>query len=181
MTVIAGIAHRGTVYMAADSLGTRSDGAKTSYHDCKLYRHGAFLMSASGCFRDAQIMRHHVAVERPPASGDLIGWLINNVVEPFREARQKVGAETKFAEGQASIFCNFVGLRGRLFVLDADLHVFEVAEYAVGSGGDLARASLHTSAAMGLVQPRRRLTLALDAACALNNGCEGPYQFERQR
>jgi hypothetical protein len=70
-----------------------------------------------------------------------------------------------------------IGIRGRLFELSpVDWSVAEVLETAIGSGGDFALGSLHTTKEFPAT-PEFRIEYALNAAIAYSPNCQGPIDI----
>jgi ATP-dependent protease HslVU (ClpYQ) peptidase subunit len=175
VTCVAGIAERGAVYLGADSIaigGYAMDVRATP----KVFRHGAFLIGCAGSFRVADVIRYRF--EPPPLTrDDLHRYLATAFVDALRDVLKGHGVavvENNAEESPAEIL---VGVRGRLFTIDDDLHVGESCHgfAAVGCGRDLALGALYALGSRGT--PRRRLTTALTAAESFSAGVRSPFTF----
>lgn len=180
MTVIAAVVRDGHVHMGADS-DSAADSMLFPSQNQKLFRNGEFLFGASGGIRAAQIVRYaFVPPELPEqiAPQDLHGFMVTQFVPPLLSILTD-GEALSREKGAADSDTRFlVGARGELFEVDYDFNVGWYKDHAaIGSGGNVALASLHTSAAIdpqGFVLPtHRRLELAVTAAIRLVTTCSG--------
>jgi ATP-dependent protease HslVU (ClpYQ) peptidase subunit len=80
--------------------------------------------------------------------------------------------------GKDSELSLLIGVKGKLYEHDADgltLVSYDRDFCAIGSGADFAMGSLH--ATQNHKDPKRRLTLALNAAVAYSTSCIGPVDI----
>ena len=172
MTCVAGVTHKGAVYLAGDSIAI--GGLDMHVRDTpKVFRRGPFVLGCAGSFRLADVVRYHLGTVPRPA-GDLHRYMAVDFVENLRDACK--------ARGIASIENNveevagglLVGVAGRLFTIDEDFHVGEPSGgfAAIGCGFAVALGALH---ATPKVPPRTRLTTALTAAVRFSAGVRGPF------
>ncbi|MGH2481035.1 MAG: hypothetical protein ACRDHW_15375, partial [Ktedonobacteraceae bacterium] len=156
MTCIVGLVEDGKVYIAGDSAGI-AGWSLTLRKDAKVFRNGAFLIGGTGSFRMLQLLRYAFA---PPAfpvwSGEntLEKYMATTFVNALRDCFKAGGFAQKTSE-QESGGHFLVGVRGRLFLIDADYQVGEsLAGYdACGCGSDVALGALF---ATPNIQARKR-------------------------
>lgn len=108
---------------------------------------------------------------------DLMAWLVGPVTVAMREARAANGYDEKTSSGTDGGPVAMLACEGRLFVVWSWYDITEHEEMAVGSGREYALGSLHTSAKHWTC-PRKRITMALEAACAFDTGCGAPFFME---
>jgi len=80
--------------------------------------------------------------------------------------------------GKDSEVSLLIGVKGRLYEHDAEdltMISYDREFIAIGSGADYAMGSLH--ATRNHKDPKRRLALAIDAACQYSTSCIGPVDF----
>ena len=71
-----------------------------------------------------------------------------------------------------------IGCKGRLFeISSSDWSVIELDESAIGSGGNFALGSLHTTKQYEVATPIYRIESALNAAIYLSPTCRGPIDI----
>lgn len=176
MTVVAGVAHEGRVYMGADSAGTGDSGDIVTRHDPKVFTVGAgrMLIGFTGSFRQGQLLRFSLKVPSVPRGMDIYEWAVRKLVDQVRRCLQVGGAATN-EKGTEEGSQFLVGFRGHLFQVYSDYQVEESAfEYnACGAGYGYAMGSFFASTAHRK-KPLRRLHQALDAACTFSAICQPP-------
>jgi hypothetical protein len=132
-------------------------------------------------FRMGQIIQYGFT---PPTLGDDVDLdrvMRTTFVDALRTAFKQAGwARTDNGVEETGQF--LVGVKGRLFTVDADYQVGEPADgyAAVGCGHALAAGSLHTSRALGW-EPSRRVTAALEAAAHHSAGVVDPFTLVTTR
>jgi len=179
MTIIVGTIETDHVYLGADSCASHGCLLRP-FHQSKVWRQGDLVLGLSGRVRETQILRYLTELPSVPTDGDLMPWLVGPVIDAIRSARKSAGHDERI-EGQSE--CEYgpvllLGVRGQLFGMHGD---YSVSEYpdgaAVGSGEVAAWGSLRTSQAVGVSNPRERVRLALEAACAHDIYCAPPFSF----
>lgn len=179
MTCIVGLEHNGRVYIGGDSAGV-SDYDLTVRADEKVFRSGPFVMGFCGSFRMGQLLRYRLeAPKLPKDPDDLDRWMVCEFVDAVRECLA-AGDHLKKKAGHESEGEFLVGVRGRLFTVQADFQVARSSHTydAVGCGANLALGSLFTSEG---VSPRKRVQVALYAAEQFSAGVRGPFTIEELR
>ncbi len=165
MTVIAGIASEGNVYLSGDRGASDGDSilSMTTPKICKV---GDFIIGYAGSGGLGQIVKHLECWTRHPKNAER--FLRNDFVEEFKTAREKIGGKD---EEEASLL---IGYKGTLWEIDtSDYFCCPFTYTAIGSGGPIALGSLHTTL-NSPISPKERLELAINAAITHNPGCKGP-------
>lgn len=173
MTVIAGVAHKGRVWIGGDSAGV-SGYDLTVRRDVKVFRNGPFVMGFTSSFRFGQTLHHKFSAPPPPSkAGDLTRYMVCDFVDALREALKAAGV-AKVSEGVEEGGCALIGVRGRLFQVDSDFQVGEARDGfdAVGCGAPYALGALH---ALRTARPEQRIRRALAAAERHSGGVRGPF------
>lgn len=173
MTVIAGVVHRGTVVMGADSAGS-ANWSMTIRKDPKLFHTGQYLIGFTYSFRMGQVLRHVFKPPAPPKRANQVErFMVVDFVDALRAAL-KASGWSKLKDGQEEGGTFLVGTRGRLFRVEPDYQVGETRDGydAVGCGGEIACGALHATAGM---KPEARVRLALRAAERHSAGVRGPF------
>lgn len=174
MTAIAGIAHRGKVYLGGDSAGV-SGWDLTIRADTKVFVTGPFVMGFTTSFRMGQLLRHAFVPPVHPDGMEVDRFMVTAFVDAVRECLKAGGWAKKDAEREdGGTF--LVGYRGRLFTVYGDYQVEESAFGCAAAGcGDM-----QVMGALFATQgkaPHKRLRVALAAAEALSAGVRGPFHF----
>jgi ATP-dependent protease HslVU (ClpYQ) peptidase subunit len=177
LTVIVGLAHKGRVYLGADSVATTGWHSRIHLVEPKVWQQGGCVFGLTGSTREQQIIEHRLQVPERKADVDVLRWLAVDFVDALRQARKDSGHDEKLTTGP-EVGCHFMmGVGGRLFILyDSYAFVEQPHGYAIGSGGELAIGSLHTSR-LFMKQPEKRIEAALQAACYNNNTCAPPFTY----
>ena len=165
MTVIAGIASEGVVYLSGDRGASDGDSilSMTTPKICKV---GDFCIGYAGSGGLGQIVKHLECWNRHPRNIDK--FLRNEFVEEFKAAREKIGGKD---EEEASLL---IGYKGILYEMEtSDYGVYPFTYTAIGSGGPIALGSLYATK-NSPISPELRLNAAINAAIEHNPGCKGP-------
>lgn len=179
MTAIAGIVHDGKVYIGGDSAGVAGLSLQTRL-DPKVFTVGGFVIGYTSSFRMGQLLRFRFS---PPAHHDDVDtyrYMVTDWVDAVRQVFKDGGfATTKDGAEAGGLFV--VGYRGRLFEVNADYQVAELADgfTAVGCGFDLCLGSLWSTRSIDM-RPEDRIRLALSAAERFSGGVRGPFIVERE-
>lgn len=175
MTCIVGLVEEGNVYMGGDSVGV-AGWQLTVRKDSKVFRVGEFLLAGTGSFRMLQLLRYAFVAPDYDPSTELERYMAVEFVNALRQCFKDGGfAEKKNEQESGGHF--LVGVRGRLFYIEADYQVGEsLCGYdAVGCGADVALGVLYATPDM---QPKKRVELALRGAEQHNAGVRGPFSIE---
>lgn len=168
MTCIAALADGDNVYMAGDR-GMGDGEIILSTNTRKICIRGKYILGFSGSMGIGQLIKY---VDLPDPKGDLDMILRLELVKNLRDTIDAFGIP--YTENNETDF--LVGVRGRLFEINtSDWQVAEYSQTAIGSGGEIALGSLHTTRTWK--SPEKRLRYALDAAIDLSPGCVGPVDI----
>ena len=176
MTCIVGVVENGHVYIGADSAGVGGYYDLTIRRDCKVFRNGAFLLGGTSSFRMLQLLRYAFMPPVYTPDTDLEKYMATVFVDAVRQCLKDGGFAQKSNE-QETGGQFLVGFHGRLFCIYADYQVEEaLCQYnAVGSGANVALGALY---ATPMMQAKKRLELALQAAEQHNAGVRAPFCIE---
>jgi ATP-dependent protease HslVU (ClpYQ) peptidase subunit len=179
MTCIVGIEHKGSVILGADSAGVstniitpRAD-IKVFFSECKEY-----VFGFTSSFRMGQILQHVFTppVRQPNVPDDfafLVGYFIPTLMNCMTENGYAAVNNNRVSGGTF-----MMGYRSKLYTIDNDYQVGRslLGYDAVGCGQEYALGAIHAGA-NNIKEPKRLLTVALDAASTFSTGVCGPYNF----
>jgi ATP-dependent protease HslVU (ClpYQ) peptidase subunit len=166
MTVIAAIRTPTSILMGGDS-ARRTDGSIALVAAPKVFRNGDYLFGVSGSPRLAEILKYEF---RPPRKTVAASWdefLARSFVPKLKAA---LGAELGLVD-KSNILVGTKG--GGIFEVTGNWFANQSREQyaAIGSGGDWALGSLHSTRG----SPRGRLLRALKAAAHFNAYVRPPF------
>lgn len=176
MTCIVGLVHDNVVTLGADSIGAHSGVAQVRA-DAKVFKLGEFAVGFTTSWRMGQVLRYHFTPPSVPDGMDLHAYMVIHFIEALRTvARQQ--AVTSIDKSVETLGQFLVGVRGRLFEIDADFQVGEtVCPYAaVGAGYHFALGAMYATQRGGM-SPRERITVALEASAEHSPWVRGPWHF----
>jgi ATP-dependent protease HslVU (ClpYQ) peptidase subunit len=169
MTCIAGIMKEGKVYLAGER-GASEGNYIVPIDKPKIWKTGPYIFGFAGTF-DGQIIQYNFI---PPA--------IEGNPDKFMHGKFLKSLKSFYSEwdigGKESELSLLIGLKGKLYEHDASdltLVSYERDFIAVGSGADYAMGSLYST--QSHKDPKRRLTLALNAAITYSTSCIGPIDI----
>jgi ATP-dependent protease HslVU (ClpYQ) peptidase subunit len=169
MTCIAGIMKEGKVYLAGER-GASEGNYIVPIDKPKIWKNGPYIFGYAGTF-DSQIIQYNF---NPPAP--------EGNIDKFMHTKFLRALKTFYSEwdmgGKDSEVSLLIGVKGRLYEHDAEdltMISYDREFIAIGSGADYAMGSLH--ATRNHKDPKRRLALAIDAACQYSTSCIGPVDF----
>ncbi len=194
MTCIVGIAENGKVYIGGDSAGVA--GLSLSVRsDEKVFKNGEFLFGFTTSFRMGQLLRYSFS---PPERGEKVEddkYLVKAFIDSVRSCLKDGGfAATKNSVEEGGTF--LLGYRGKLYTVESDYQVAKAADSfaAVGCGDQIAHGSLFATSpenlaalqgvpletfrmafAGSVLDPNRRIEMALKAAERFSAGVRGPF------
>jgi ATP-dependent protease HslVU (ClpYQ) peptidase subunit len=175
MTCIAGVVHKGKVWIGGDSAGVCDDHSLTVRSDRKVFVNGDFIMGFTTSFRMGQLLNHSFVPPQRHADQDVMRFMVTDFVNAVRECLKTGGyAERENEVESGGTF--LVGYKGRLFMIGGDYQVGEAIDGfdAVGCGSDIAKGSLYASAKL---EPRKRIEMALRAAERFSGGVRAPFHY----
>ena len=169
MTCIAGIMKDGKVYLAGER-GASESNYIVPIDKPKIWKNGPYIFGYAGTF-DSQIVQYNFIPPTPEGN-----------VDKFMHTKFLKSLKSFYNEwdigGKDSEVSLIIGIKGKLYEHDAEgvtIISYDRDYLAIGSGADYALGSLH--ATRNHKDPKRRLALALDAACILSTSCIGPVDF----
>ncbi len=169
MTCIAGIMKDGKVYIAGER-GASEGSYIVPIDKPKIWKTGSYIFCYSVTF-DGQLVQYNF--NPPTPEGNLDKFMHSKFLKSLKSfySEWDIG-------GKDSELSLMIGIKGKLYEHDADgltLVSYERDYMAIGSGADFAMGSLH--ATQTHKDPKRRLTLALNAAVAFSTSCIGPIDI----
>lgn len=173
MTCIVGVVEKGTVYIGGDSASVAGWTSRVTRLP-KVFRRGPFLIGYTTSFRMGQLLEHALNV---PAQGakerDDMRYMVTVFAEHVRQLLKERGV-AKIEANAESGGQFLVGYRGRLYSVQSDFQVNEMADGfdAVGSGAEYALGAI---AALKGQPPVQRLKRALAISAHFNMGVSAPF------
>ena len=164
MTVIVGVIDGGKAWIGGDSaLSDVHNHELIACVNSKVFRVGEFLVGCSGSARVADALRYSFDPPKHPRRMDPARYMRTAFINAVRDTLRAAGTlqQQHGVDGcEANVL---IGYRGRLFIIEGDLHVHEaIDDYAaVGSGGSVANGALSVSKG---VAPRKRILAAMAAS-----------------
>jgi ATP-dependent protease HslVU (ClpYQ) peptidase subunit len=161
-----------TVYIGADSAAVAGwTRRQTRLH--KVFRRGPFLIGYTTSFRMGQLLEHHLEVGVRQQGQDEMAFMVTEFVESARKLLRERGF-AKVESNNESGGQFLVGYRGRLFAIESDFQVSELADdyNAIGGGAEYALGAMR---ALGRLNPRARIRRALEVAAHFNMGVCAPF------
>lgn len=177
MTCIVGFIHNGTVYMGGDSAGVAGLDIRTR-KDPKVFIKGEFIFGFTSSFRMGQLLRHSFTAPARNAGQSVDDYMAGPWIDAVRKCLKDGGYAS--VENNTETGGQFlVGYAGRLFQVDSDFQVGEVAEPydAVGCGHKYALGTLHALHG-SLKDPKRLVRKALESAAFFSAGVRAPFTIE---
>lgn len=173
MTCIVGIVSNGTVTIAGDSAASDKKSV-TIRADSKVFINDGFLIGFTSSFRMGQLLRYKfIPPNRPKDPALLERYMVSDFIDAVRTCLKDGGYASKVNDEEiGGIF--LVGVDGRLFKIESDYQVSEMADRydACGSGQSVALGSLFSTVGQPV---DARIKTALDAASKFSIGVSAPY------
>lgn len=169
MTCVAAIAKEGKVYFAGDR-GASEGNYIVAIDKPKIWKNGKYIFGYAGTF-DAQIIQYNFNPPEPEGN-----------IDKFMHTKFLKYLKSFYSEwdlgGKDSELTLIIGIKGRIYEHEAEgltMISYDKDFIVIGSGAEYAMGSLHST--RNHKDPKRRLALALDAACDLSTSCIGPVDF----
>lgn len=178
MTCIAGLIHKGKVYIGGDSAGVGGYDLMIR-NDKKVFNNGDFIMGFTSSFRMGQLLQFKL---QPPSTYDKDGkqieaykYMVTNFIDEVRRCLKDGGYAQKTNEEESG-GTFLVGHKDRLFTIESDYQVGESIDgiMAVGCADTIALGSLYTTKNLNM-EPEERIRLALETAERYSAGVRGPF------
>lgn len=179
MTCIVGLVDDGAVWMGGDAAGVTDDHYLMLTAEPKVFVIGAYMIGYTTSFRMGQILRYQFAPPAPARAKDMMAHMVTAFVPAMRDSLAAEGW-LKSKDGQDEGGEILVGVRGRLFKVEAEFNVMETLAgfEVIGCGISVGRGSLHSTKGMA---PKLRVHFALEAAEAFTTGVRGPFTILEHR
>jgi ATP-dependent protease HslVU (ClpYQ) peptidase subunit len=178
VTCVVGLVDRGKIYMGADSAGSTAQGRVTIRSDKKVFMVGEYMIGICGSYRMRDILQYHTSLPRyNPKLYTPLEFVNVELLQRFRDAFKSQGfsrVENNEEEFDGSFI---IGFRKKIFEIECDYQVAEafVPWVAIGSGGEIATASLASTRYIKGIGPIDRINLALQVAADGNAFVRGPF------
>lgn len=177
MTVVAGLQHGRSVWLATDSFmgDEESDETVERFPGAKIFSRGPLTFAFAGSIRAAQIVEHHAEFRAPRDSDELFAYIVREIVPAVRRAYA-----THWDAPKLPTTDYLVALRGRLFTLCEDMCVVPATrEQPYTALGFAKRYAIGALAATPDLPPRVRLERAIEAAAQHSVGARLPAHVVR--
>lgn len=178
MTCIVGLEHEERVWMGGDSASIRLDNLdRRLLGNDKIFLTNGILFGSSGSARINQLFHFSLKIPRQKVKDDY-QYLCTDFINAARECIRD-GGHLKVEECGEEIDGNIlVGYRGHLYSIESDynIRIPDIGFDACGSGENYALGSLFSTQGTKL-NPKERLTLALEAAAYFSAGVSPPFSF----
>lgn len=175
MTAIAGILEGGTIWLGGDSAGVDGCYSMQVRSDPKVFKNGEFIFGYTSSFRMGQILQYDFTPPSPHEGDKGIAYMVKRFVPSLMKAFKGAGYQSE-EKGEVSGGTFLCGYRSELYQIQCDYQVARVTQpyLACGCGQDIILGSLHATEQFDL-DPKERITIALDAAESFSAGVRGPY------
>lgn len=171
MTCIVGISDGTNVYIGGDR-GASDGSSIISLATPKVYIRDEWIFGYAGSMGIGQIMQ---CIDMPIVKPNEDPFIVlrMDIVDAFKSIMDMQGLS--ITEDNDTNF--LIGIRGRLFEFTPmDWSVAEIKETAIGSGGNFALGSLHTTYSIP-IPIVERIEHALKAAITYSPTCQGPIDI----
>ncbi len=178
MTLVIAEEEDERVIMGADSAaGDREE--VYAYPDLeKIVRRGPYLVGHCGSGRVGQVLNLLVEWPEPPGSGELLPFFAREVVPEIRRAIQDAGAVQEGGGILGDKTVLLVGVRGKLFIIAADLNVVHSPGLScIGAGRHHGYGAMHALKAAGIGPAQTRIEIALKAAAKTSLYVRPPFRI----
>jgi ATP-dependent protease HslVU (ClpYQ) peptidase subunit len=172
MTCIVGLVDKGKVFIGGDSAGVRGSDMHVR-RDKKVFVNDGFAIGFTTSFRMGQLLAYSFNPPQADPKADPMRFMVNDFIGAVRECFKNGGFASRNNEVESGGEF-LVGYRGRLFCINGDYQVAEMASgfHAVGCGESFAIGALH---ATPKGDPRKRVLYALGIAEECSAGVRGPF------
>jgi hypothetical protein len=181
MTCIAAVVDADShIYMGGDSAGVSDDSVYSLGigAESKIWEKDGVLFGASGSFRVSQVLRWQMSLPQYNPSAEPLEYLTGPLITAMRETLMLHGALSVWEEDSTENIDGslLLGFCGRVFEIYDDFGVGELVHGygSVGCGSPIAMGSLAATES-SKVKPRKRITMALEAAERHSAGVRSPF------
>ena len=180
MTCVVGLDAKGKIWIGGDSAGTDSNFLRVIRKDTKVFKlDNRFIMGYAGSFRFGQVLQYKFTPPDQPEDKDDYAYMVTDFMDALRKTMiASVFAKVEDSEETWGDATAVIGYNGRLYTIEADLQVGEMAlpYCAIGCGADFAFGSLETSMKISKrMAPRKRVIMGLEAAAAFSAAVCPPF------
>lgn len=175
MTCIIGLKQDGKLVVGADTRVT-AGGYVVNTEANKLIEKDGTIMGICGYMRFADIIRSQFSVPPKPEGKSDQDFLSTEFANSMRTCLEGVKmVELKDGMSWIPDSAMIIVYKNNIYSMGSDYSICAHTDYAAeGSGTDYALGSLHATSGLSL-DPKTRVTMALDAACKFNAWCAPPY------
>lgn len=181
MTCIAAVVgDNGSVWMGGDSAGISDDSVLSLGigAEPKIWKTNGILFGACGSFRVSQVIRWHVHVPAYDPETELLNYLTGPLIDSLRDCLAAHGTLQAWLDDSTEAIDGglLVGMENRVFEVYQDFGVGELVHGygSVGCGSPIAMGNLAATESLN-IKPKRRITMALEAAERHSAGVRGPF------
>lgn len=169
MTCIVGISDGSNVYIGGDR-GSSDGHSILPLTRPKVKRCGDYLIGYAGSQGIGELAHF---INMPPITKDIHKTLRTTFISTLKTAIEEYGNASHLEDNSTDWL---VGVNGKLFEISSeDWHISEFEYSAIGSGGNIALGSLHTSRKWQ--DNEKRIRHALQAAVDISPTCIGPIDI----
>lgn len=169
MTCIVGISDGSNVYIGGER-GSSDGHSILPLTRPKVKRCGDYLIGYAGSQGIGELAHF---INMPPITKDIHKTLRTTFISTLKTAIEEYGNASHLEDNSTDWL---VGVNGKLFEISSeDWHISEFEYSAIGSGGNIALGSLHTSRKWQ--DNEKRIRHALQAAVDISPTCIGPIDI----
>jgi hypothetical protein len=178
MTLVLGAEEAQQIVMGADSVAGDADELYSYPGLEKIFERGPYLVGCCGFARVGQVLQHLVEWPDPPTKGELMPFLVHELVPEIRRAVEDAGAATEGRSFLGEKTVLLIGLQGQLWCMGSDLLVIRTHGVAcIGSGRHRAYPTMHALQAAGVEPAQKRIAMTLEATAAYTARVGPPFRF----
>jgi len=169
MTCIVGISDGSNVYIGGDR-GSSDGHSILPLTRPKVAYNGDYLIGYAGSQGIGELVHF---IKMPPVTNDIHKVLRTTFISTLKSAIEEYGNASHLEDNSTDWL---LGVNGRLFEISSeDWHIAEFEYSAIGSGGNVALGSLHTS--RNWKDNEKRIRYALQAAVDISPTCISPIDI----
>jgi len=174
MTVIVGLVENNIIYVGGDRASTGSK--QMIKANPKVFANGLFLFGPVGSCRAAQVLKYRFKPPKQKEEESDIAYMTTTFIDAIRKCFKEAGCvviDNTKETGHAFV----IGYKNKLYTVYSDYQVTEslIPYVALGSGESYALGSMFSTEGM---EPKARITLALEAAAYSDAFCAPPFDIE---